>query len=205
MKPCFILLFSILFYSCSTQVETLPITPLNLRIKEISPDKWSAITKQNILHLAQIYDLGPLMYVKEIHLISKGDYKSLTAITLTTKFAEQPNKLLAVWLQEEFRFWLSTKEAEVKKAIAEIKRHYPPPPNLKIGAQEQLAYLNLIICYLQFRALINYLGPRPAKKILTGFVVKDKIYPWQHQQILKNLKPIKNSLLFQKLHPSFSE
>lgn len=188
-----IFLFSVLLWGCATKKPDL--TPLGLEIVEITPNKWTAITKQNMLHLAQVYDLRPFLFTKKIHIQSQVIPHSHPVLTINTRNAEKPKKILSVWLHEELHWWALQNKKEMNLAIKELKKIYPQAPAAKS------TYLHLIICHLEMKALVFYLGEKEAREIITGIMKNDKIYPWIYYQILYKDHAIKRVVRKYKLIP----
>lgn len=156
-----------------------------IEITEINPNRLTALTKQNLFHLAKVYDLKPFLYTKKIHVQSYVVPHSHPTLTLNTRNAEKPHRQLATWLHEEFHWWAEMKPQEIKKSIQDFKKLYPKLP--AGGAHnDHSTYLHLTICYLEYRALVYFLGQRHALKVLADIVKNDKIYPWIYDQVLTN-------------------
>lgn len=199
MKWIFGYLLFLTLASCST-TETVKDHTADLVIKEVTPNKYSAIMKQNMLHLAQVYDLSPFLYTKVIHIESMVVPHSHPVLTLNTRNAENPKKILATWLHEEFHWWLALRPKGTSLAVAELKKIYPNAPSTQ-GLNPDSTYLHLIICYLEKKVLSFYLGEKEAVSIITEFMKKDKIYPWVYYQVLNKDFAIKQIISKYKLLP----
>lgn len=193
-----ILIFSFLLWGCAT--KTQESAPLGLEIVEITPNKWTAITKQNMLHLAQVYDLRPFLFTKKIHLQSQVIPHSHPVLTINTRNAENPKKLLSVWLHEELHWWAVQNAKNVNLAIRELKKIYPNAPVTKSSGANS-TFLHLIVCHLELKALGFYVGDKESREIITDVMKKDKIYPWIYYQILYKDHAIKRIVRKYKLIP----
>jgi hypothetical protein len=193
-----ILLFSALFWGCATKPEE--VTPLGLEILEIAPNKWTALTKQNMLHLAQVYDLRPMLFTKKIHIQSQVVPHSHPVLTINTRNAENPKKILSVWLHEELHWWALQKSRNVNLAMKELKKIYPKAPVTKSNGPDS-TFLHLIICHLELKALGFFVGNKEAREIITEIMKKDKIYPWIYYQVLYKDFAIKRIVKKYKLIP----
>lgn len=194
----FILLFYALLWGCATKPEEL--TPSGLEIVEIGPNKWTAITKQNMLHLAQVYDLRPLLFTKKIHIQSQVIPHSHPILTINTRNAENPKKILSVWLHEELHWWALKNAKNLDLAMKELKKIYPKAPITKSTGADS-TFLHLIICHLELKALGFYVGNKEAREIITDMMKKDKIYPWIYYQVLYKDFAIKRIVKKYKLIP----
>lgn len=181
MKAILLFLF-LLVYGCSSYRTEEKVPPLT--IVEVNPDKWTAITKQNLLHLTQVYDLSPFLYTKELQIDPKAVPHSHPVLTLNTRHAENPKKILSALLHEELHWWLIQNQQNTNLAVSELRKILPGHP--------ESTHLELIISYLEERAMEYYLGNKGAKEVITSLMKKDKVRPWVYYQILYNDFAIKN-------------
>lgn len=193
-----VLITSFLLGGCASKVQ-VP-TPMGLEIVEIIPNKWTAITKQNMLHLAQVYDLRPFLFTKKIHIQSQVIPHSHPVLTINTRNAENPKKILSVWLHEEMHWWALQNKKNFSLAIRDLKKIYPQAPVTKSSGANS-TFLHLIICHLELKALGFYLGEDKAREVITDIMKKDKIYPWIYFQVLSKDDAIKSLVRKYKLIP----
>jgi hypothetical protein len=197
-KILFYIALSILT-SCASKVVEIP--PLGLNITEINPNKWTAMMKQNMFHLAQVYDLSGFLYSKNIFVESMVTPRSHPVLTLNTRYAERPHKILSSWLHEEFHWWMDQNPKKTKLAINELKISFPNSPNgIELNADS--TFLHLIVCYLELKALSFYLGEKEARLIIEEMMNKDKLYPWIYYQVLYKDLAIKQVIKKYKLLPA---
>jgi hypothetical protein len=184
MKLFSLILIILSFFGCATQAPPKRVYEEVIEITEINPNRLTALTKQNLFHLAKVYDLKPFLYTKKIHIQSFVVPHSHPVLTLNTRNAEKPQQLLSSWLHEEFHWWTSSKSADTLLAIADLKKTWP---KVEAGAAAdiQSTYLHLIVCYLEYRSLVHFLGEGPAKDLIGSLAAKDKIYPWIYMQVLQ--------------------
>lgn len=182
MKIYFLLILtSLLLSSCASDKKE--IHPSGLMIEEVNPDKMTALTKQNLLHLAQVYDLSPFLFTKKVRIEQKVIPTPYPVLTINTRNAEKPRNLLSVFLHEELHWWLDKNPKASADAINELKKIYPKAPQTQSYGKDS-TYLHLIVCYLELRTLEFYLGKKEARNVITDLMKKDKIYPWIYYQIL---------------------
>ncbi len=185
------LLILILISGCSTQKPEIAKSAQEIQIIEINSNKWTNLTRNNLEQLFKIYDLSPLLFTKEIHIESRVVPHSHPILTLNTKYAEEPYKLLSMFIHEQLHWWLDQKTEELIKAKAELKILYPSLPDVGIAKDTESTYLHFIICSLEYELLIHYLGLKQANIILKDLIYKDKIYPWIYKEVYKNFKELK--------------
>lgn len=193
MKRFLLTLFTLSFFGCATEAPKRVYEDV-IEITEINPNRLTALTKQNIFHLAKVYDLKPFLYTKKIHIQSYVAPHSHPVLTLNTRNAEKPQQLLSTWLHEEFHWWTASKKTQVSQAIVDLAKTYP-----KIT---QSSYLHLVVCYLEHKALVHYLGKTNAKEVILSLVKNDKIYPWIYNEVLERNETIGRILKKHKLIPA---
>jgi hypothetical protein len=197
MKKVLLFLTICILAACSS--SRTPEHPSGLEIIEVKPNKWTSIMKQNMLQLAQVYDLTPFLFTKKIQVESFVIPHSHPVLTLNTKNAQEPKKILSVWLHEELHWWLEKNPKAANLAIGELKKIYPKAP---VDPKKPIStYVHLIICYLELKSLGHYIGEREARGIVSEIMKKDKIYPWVYFQVLNRDFAIKKVVEKHKLVP----
>ncbi len=189
-----------LFSSCATTPEKPRVYEEVIEITEINPNRLTALTKQNLFHLAKVYDLKPFLFTKKIYIQSYVVPHSHPTLTLNTRYAEKPHQLLATWLHEEFHWWVGMNRANYDKSVIDLKKLYPKIPG-EANVSQRSTYLHLIICYLEHSALVHYLGEKAAMEIFQDLITKDKLYPWVYTQVLRNKKNLGSIVMKHKLLP----
>ncbi len=174
--------------SCATHQANPPTI---LEIIELRPDNLSHLTSQNLVHLTKVYDLKPFLYANKVHIKSGVPARHHPVITLNTRFAREPNKLLSSLMHEQFHWWLGKNKMKSIMAVKHLRKEYP----------REKDHLHLLVCYLEFRSLSHFLGKNKARQIFTDFVNKDKIFPWHNYQVLYRDQIIKKVVEEQKLLP----
>jgi hypothetical protein len=201
MKNAVRLLILLLLSTGCASLEEKDHIPYGLEIVEIKPDKGTALTKQNMLQLAQVYELAPFLFTKKIRIQSGVTPKSHPVLTLNTRFSEHPNKILSAWLHEELHWWSVKQKSKFILAIRDLKKVYRKVPRTK-GNGPDSTYLHLLICYIEMEALSFYLGKKEAREVISSIMKKDKINPWIYYQILYKNFAIRKTIKKHKLLPS---
>jgi hypothetical protein len=165
-----------------------------LMITEIKPNRDSAIMKQNVLHLAQVYDLSPFLFTKIIQIKTDAIPQSHPVLTLNIKYTKYPNKILASLLHEEFHWWAVMNKVGLTQSLNELSKILPGKP--------QADYIHLFVCYLEFEAVKYYLGEKTAREIFQDFIRKDQLRPWLYSQVLVHDKLLKKIFSKNKLIPT---
>ena len=178
MKCLLFLLLLFNFVSCaSKRADEAPMVV----ITEVNPNKWTYLTKQNMLQLAQVYDLSPFLYTKKIQVQPNVAPSAFPILTVSSKYSEEPKKILSMWLREEFQWWVRQNKVNANLAVNELKKIYPRVPTPR-GSHS--IHLHIIVCYLEFKALEHYLGPKEARNVTQQIMKKDKLYSWVYYQVL---------------------
>lgn len=191
-----------LLVSCSSpSLQTSQETEKLVELTEVSPDRETALTKQNFFHLIQIYELRPFLYTYRINVEANVPARSHPVLTLNTKYASSPHKILAQWLHQEFHWWANSKPSHVRKAMQELKEIYPQIPHAKTET-DKLSYLHFIINSLEYQALTHLLGQKEAKTIIKEMVEEEKHYQWVYETVLEQDLRIKKILMKNQLLPA---
>jgi hypothetical protein len=201
------LLIALLISSCSTKPTTVPaagaVQP-EIRITEINPNKWTALTRQNLEHLIQIYNLAPLFFTYEIHIQSQVIPQSHPILILNTRYAENPHKLMSLLIHEQLHWWAATHKEKFDKAIVDLKILFPTLPKEGIAKDEHSTYLHLAICFLEYESMIHFVKKRKANKILKDYIQNEKIYPWIYSQVYLKYKLIEEIIKKYDLSPNLN-
>lgn len=188
----FLFLIFLILSGCASRPEPSGLV-VDLEIEEVAPDKMTALTKQNLIHLAQVYHLEPFLYTKKIKIQSKAKPQSHPVIVLNTLHAEEPHKLLGNWLHEEFHWWLTFNDKSFLRAMVQLKKSLP--------GRAKKDYIELAVCYLEFQSLIHFLEKKEARHIILKSIQKERIHPWAYKNALSQSRMIKKILLAHKLIP----
>lgn len=188
----FPVLLLFLYMSCASEAPVRVYEDV-IEITEVNPNRLTALTKQNLFHLAKVYDLKPFLFTKKIQIQSYVVPHSHPVLTLNTRNAEKPNLLLSTWLHEELHWWTTQKKTETDLAMKELKKIWPD--------NTSSTNLHLIVCYLEMRALEHYLGKKDARAVLTQHIRVDKLYPWIYTQVLQKRQLIERIVKKNKLLP----
>ncbi len=164
----------------------------------MDPDKGTMLMKQNLIHLAKVYDLRPFLFTKKIHILPGSQNQSHPVLTLNTRNAEFPSRILADFLYGQLFWWIALNPENSSAATFELKKVYPRVP---FTSSPEETYKDLIVCYLQLKALQFYLGNKEAGELITKTMKKQKSLGWVYYQILYKDFAIKKVILKFNLLP----
>ncbi len=105
-------------------------------------------------------------------------------LTLHTRHRGNPDDLLAVFLHEQFHWWVMDRDEALDAAVAELREIYPEVPvGGPTGARnESSSYLHLVVCHLELQAMEALKGPEIARATLA----KNNHYTWIYDQVLND-------------------
>ncbi len=195
MKRLYLTLFILLYIGCASQENAGH--PSGLEVIEVKPDKETAMTKQNLLHLAQVYDLSPFLFTKRVIISSKSKSTARPLLTLGTEEAEAPNRLLANFLGLEIDWWLSTKKELEDAALAQLRKIYPQVPR----AEVLVAHRELLLSFLKMKAVEFYLGKIEARVVMREISTKMKPIRWADTQVLRQDNSVRKVVETLGLYP----
>jgi len=203
MKLLNLCLFLFVIFGCSHSPPIeVPLTK-DINIVEINPNKWTTLTRKDLEQLFKVYDLSPILFTKEIRIESRVIPHSHPVLTLNTRYAEEPFKLLSMFIHEQLHWWLESQSAAFLQAKEELKKLFPVLPDSGLAKDAHSTYLHLSLCTLEYELLVHYLGTKQANLILKDLIYKDKIYPWIYKEVYKNFKDLKTINEKYGLRPAF--
>lgn len=184
----------VLLVSCASQETRITEIPAGLDLIEVNPDKGTAFIRQNIIHLAQVFDLSPVLFSKKIQIkTGKADHGAGEFVRVNTIYANEPYKVLAQLLHGEFHQWAKLNEAKLSEATQVLKRNYP-------NANKETLH-HLFIVYLEYAVLTHYLGEKESLKIMNDFIRGDKAHSFLYSEVLVKKRIFRSILVNKKLLP----
>ena len=150
------------------------------------------ITKKSLENILSKYSLDKWVFCQNVTIEQDARGKAFPFITLSA-WRDAEEGLLAQFLHEQIHWIENGKEEQKNQAIEELKAIFPNAPvGRPEGADnEKSTYWHLIICRLEFLALIELLGEEKAKNIL----LNRKVYTWIRRIVVEkwlDIDPIIN-------------
>jgi hypothetical protein len=124
-------------------------------------------TRDELLALIERYDLARWRFTSRVRIDERARIPhSHPVLTLNTHY--DGNLLLAAYLHEQLHWFVVRHWNRERRARQELRRRYPETPvDLPEGAgSERSSYLHYIVCYLEYAALIDVLGPEEARRVI---------------------------------------
>lgn len=174
--------------------------PKQLEFYEVAPDKTTALLKQNLYHAIQIYDLTRFMWTYRVKIQDDVANHSHPILTLNTKYARTPNKLMASFLHQQFHWWANNHPKQIRSAIVDFEKVYKKNPG-KNAEDRKHYYLHLIVSYLEFRTMGKLIGYHQTYRVQQEMLKVEDHYGWAYSKIYRNPTQIRNILRKHNLIP----
>jgi hypothetical protein len=123
-------------------------------------------TRDELLGLIERPDLRRWQFTNRVRIDETTRIPhSHPVLTLNTRY--EGDLLLSTYLHEQLH-WFAWRHRGTKPALRELRERYPQPPvALPEGAGSEFAtYLHYLVCYLEYAALIDILGPEEARRVI---------------------------------------
>ncbi len=155
----------------------------------------SALEQLGRLQLRRLLDQYPLTkwtFTSHLRIESWATPHSHPVLTLTTKYVDRDDVALAAFLHEQIHWFEDARPAAVRGAMSELRQMYPGAPTAPPeGARgETSTYVNLIVCYLEYAALVELLGIESARRVLENH----RHYTWIYQTVLRDSERLRDAL-----------
>lgn len=126
-------------------------------------------TAEQLLRLLRRYDVRRWRFTSTIQIERGVIPHSHPVLTLSTRHLDDDGLLLATYLHEQLHWFVEGEAASVHEAITALRQRYPSPPiDFPEGARDvDSSYIHYLVCYLEWRALVETTGSEEAARILT--------------------------------------
>lgn len=124
-------------------------------------------TARQLLTLLRRYDLGRWRFTQTIQIDREAIPHSHPVLTLHTRHLDDDGLLLATYLHEQSHWFIGEHAEGLARAIGALRLRYPAPPiGYPDGARDEYAsYVHYVVCYLEWRALLDIVGDEEAMRI----------------------------------------
>ena len=86
-------------------------------------------------------------------------------LTLNARHLEDDSLALSAYLHEQLHWFVWRRIRKKRRAMRELRQRYPNPPSAR-GGDESSTYLHFLICYLEYRAMIEAVGREEARRVI---------------------------------------
>ena len=161
----------------STLFQQLEVTLEHASEREIQ-------TRDSLLSLVAQYDVERWISTWTIRIDEQDTPHSHPVLTLHARHLGDDMRLLAVFLHEQFHWWVTEDGRSEKKdlAMAEFAKLFPEvPPRREGGANDaESTWLHMVVCDLEFQAMTALLGEEAARQLMA----RTTPYPWIYNKLL---------------------
>lgn len=150
-----------------------------------------------VREVLDMYDLTKWIFTDKVMIEGFAIPHSHPILTLNTKPKTQ-DELLSTFLHEQIHWYVDEHKEEEQKAIADFKKRYKNVPhgNREGAKDEYSTYLHLIVCYLEFKSMVELVGEERAEKVMRD----TNHYTWIYKTVLEDRKSIGRVIARYKLN-----
>jgi hypothetical protein len=135
----------------------------------------------------QKYDLHRWTFTRTVTIDEKTHPPhSHPVLTLNARYLDDDVWQLSTYVHEQLHWFFSDRQQALRAATDDLKKIYPDvPKGPPEGARdERSTYLHLFVCYLEYDALTQLLGPEAARTQIEKLA--DHHYKWVYRTVLKD-------------------
>ena len=158
--------------------------PLDIRLLGDTPAE--RLTRDALSSILAKYDCAGLIFTREMEIGQDAHPHSHPVLTLSTAWKSDEHRLLAEFLHEQLHWFEEANAAVRDAAIARTVELYPSVPfDPPEGAgSEDSTRLHLLVCNLEYQALIFLLGATAAGDTLRELATHH--YCWVYRTVLND-------------------
>jgi hypothetical protein len=149
-----------------------------VRVSTVAGSRAEEQTRDQLLQLLQRYDLTRWRFTEDVQIEEGAISHSHPVLTLNTRYLEDDDLLLADYVHEQLHWFSKDGTGRVAAAMRELEQLCPDlPTEFPAGSGDRFStYLHLVICYLEYVALIELIGPTKAREAVGRRHVYTAIY-----------------------------
>ncbi len=127
-----------------------------------------ALARDQLLSILNRYDLDKWRLTNRVRIQHFVVPHSHPVLTLNTRYLDDDACALSTYLHEQLHWFLAPRRKATRQAMADLKRRYPDTPAKPPAGARDLhsSYLHYVVCYLEYAALIDVLGPEEARRVI---------------------------------------
>lgn len=164
----------------SRQMETTCVVRIGIGVKSGSPNELAA--KTQLEKILKEYQVNDWLYTDTVVIDEKAIPHSHPVLTVNTRYLNNDPAQLATFLHEQFHWMVAARDKELELIMKAFASEYPDAPDaLPLGARgKSSTYLHLLVCSLEYQAMIKLIGDERAKKLLQSW----QHYTWVYDKVL---------------------
>ncbi|MFH0883666.1 MAG: hypothetical protein V2A56_11825 [bacterium] len=150
------------FHAADAQKDSVSVRMVAGNLRE-------AIANRQVVNLIGEYSLYNWLFTRDIVIDEKARPHSHPVLTLNASYLQEDKKALAIFLHQEFRWYLDQNARNVNTVVKELmKRPDQLIPNItQTIDNDSLSWLNLLACTMETDALKQTLGETNTDSLLT--------------------------------------
>lgn len=183
----------------ASEVTDPPSPPLEITLAK--DDGLTRGTRDQLLRLLDQHDLSKWLFTRKIHIESGVIPHSHPVLTLSTRYIQDDELLLATFVHEQLHWFLDDKHDAVRAAVADFGEMFPAVPvGYPDGARDEYStYMHLIVCSLEHAGVEELLGQLRARWTMEFWATHH--YRWIYRTILDHRREIDGVLREHSLIP----
>jgi catechol 2,3-dioxygenase-like lactoylglutathione lyase family enzyme len=153
-----------------------------MSISLASSDRYEEQARAQLQRLLRRYDLRKWQLTDTVIIDRLAIPHSMPVLTLNTRYLDDDERALAVYLHEQLHWYAPGWRPEVTAALAELRERYPSVPSFESGGARsgQSTYLHLVVCALEYASLAEVIGSDAARTTLE----RADVYAWIYKRVL---------------------
>jgi hypothetical protein len=147
------------------------------------------------------YDLQQWLYTDRVTIDEADMPHSHPVLTLGTAHSDNEPMLLAELLHEQLHWFEEERAPDRDRAMADLAKLYPAVPHARPegAGSEGSTRLHLLVCFLEYEALVQLLGTEAAVSIVEQ--IGRHHYGWVYRTVLRDHDLIRGVVLAHDLRP----
>jgi hypothetical protein len=168
----------------NTTVSPSGLTVLPVKIQ--TAGELESRTHEALETVLRKHDVGRYVFSEDVVIDHSVNPHSHPVITLHTRYADDPDRLLLLFVHEQLHWFLSRPELEagLTAAKSDLRTRYPDHPTQlpEGGFNADSTRLHLVLCWLELQAGRELLGDERARQIFA----EPHIYSWVYEKVLQD-------------------
>lgn len=142
-----------------------PTRPISISLAGKSDRE--TLARDQLLRLLGRYDLRKWRFTNRVRIQQGVIPHSHPVLTLNTRYLDDDACALSTYLHEQLHWFVWRRNPRKRRAIQELRRRYPSAPVGHPQGSENAyeSYLHYVVCYLEYVALTEVLGPDEARRV----------------------------------------
>ena len=143
-----------------------PSRPLSISL--VNGTERERRARDQLLRLLELYNLRRWQFTNRVRIEQGVIPHSHPVLTLNTRYPDDHGLALSTYLHEQLHWFVWRRNPRKRHATRELRQRYPDPPiALPEGAgDEGSSYLHYLVCYLEYRSMIEIVGPEEARRVM---------------------------------------